>query len=62
MWFKWTRRWVKCNSFTIISIDSLLNYEDKYYLHVYLDDCAYKVVNTQAIDYLDGNLFESDEN
>ena len=45
-------------SFTIISIDSLLLYEDKYYLQVYLDYCAYKVVNTQMIDYLDENLFD----
>ena len=45
-------------SFTIISIDSLLLYEDKYYLQVYLDYCGYKIVNTQMIDYLDENLFD----
>ena len=28
-------------SFTVIYIDSLLVYENKYYLQVYLDNCAY---------------------
>ena len=32
---------VECESFTIISIDSLLVYENKYYLQVHLDSCAY---------------------
>ena len=45
-------------SFTIISINSLLLYEYKYYLQVYLDNCAYKVANTQLIDYLEENLFD----
>ena len=36
---------VECESFTIISIDSLLDYENKYYLQVYLDKCTYKIVN-----------------
>ena len=44
--------------FTVISIDSLLVYENKYYLQVYLDNCAYKFPNKQAIDYLNDNLFE----
>ena len=52
---------VECESFTIISIDPLLVYENKYYLQVYLDNCAYKIVDKQGIDYLDENLFESDE-
>ena len=34
----------------------------KYYLQVYLDNCAYKIVYTEMIDYLDGNLSKSDEN
>ena len=34
---------VECESFTIISIDSLLVYENKYYLQAYLDICAYKL-------------------
>ena len=53
---------VECESFTIVSIDSLLVYESKYYLQVYLDNCAYKIVTTQMLDYLDDNLFETDEN
>ena len=35
----------ECELFTGISIDSLLVYENKYYLEVYLDNCAYKIVN-----------------
>ena len=30
-------------SFTVVSIDSLLVYENKYYWQVYLDSCAYKI-------------------
>ena len=48
--------------FTIISIDSLLICENKYYLQVYVDNCAYKVANTEMTDYLDDNLFVSDKN
>ena len=44
--------------FTVISIDSLLVYEKKYYLEVYLDNCAYKIVNKKMTDYLDENSFE----
>ena len=36
---------IACESFTVISIDSLLVYDKKYYLQVYLDNCAYKVIN-----------------
>ena len=52
---------VVCNSFTVISIDSLLVYDNSYYLQVYLDNCAYKTVGNQMIDYLDYDLFETDE-
>ena len=45
-------------SFTVIFIDSLLVCETKYYLQVYLDNCAYKVINKQMTDYLDENIFE----
>ena len=47
-----------CESFTVISIDSLLVYKKKYYLQAYLDNCAYKIVNKQMTDYLNGNIFE----
>ena len=53
---------IECEFFTVISIDSLLVYHNKFYLQVYLDNCAYKIVNAQMIDYLDGNLLEPDEN
>ena len=49
---------IKCESFTVISIDSLLVYDKKYYLQVYLDDCADKNVNKQMADCLDKNRFE----
>ena len=35
---------VECESFTIASIDSLLVYENKYYLQVYLDNHVYEIV------------------
>ena len=43
-------------------IDSFFAYENKYNLQLYSDNCAYKIVHTQMVDYLDNNLFESDEN
>ena len=49
---------IKCESFTIISIDYLLLCENKYCLQVSLGNCAYKIANKQMIDYLDENLFE----
>ena len=48
----------ECESFTVISIDSLLVYENKYYLQVYFDNCAYKIANKQMTDYLNENLSE----
>ena len=48
---------LKCESFTEISIDPLLTYGNKYYLHVYLDNCVYKIVNKQMVDYLDEIFF-----
>ena len=53
---------VECQSFTTISIDSSLVYENKYYLLVYLDNCAYKIVEKQMLDYLDDHFFDSDQN
>ena len=48
----------ECQSFIVISIDSLLVFENKYYLQVYLDNCVYKIANKQMTYYLDDNLFE----
>ena len=42
---------VECVSFTIISFNSWLVYENKCYLQVYLDGCTYKIVDKQMIDY-----------
>ena len=49
---------IECESFTVISIDSLLAYENKYYLQVYLGNCVYKIVNKQMTDYPDENFFK----
>ena len=48
----------ECESFTVISTDSLLIYDQKYYPQIYLDNCAYKTVNKQMTGYLDENVFE----
>ena len=48
---------IECESFIVISTDLSLAYENKYYLQVYLDNCAYKIANKQMTDYLDENLF-----
>ena len=47
---------VECEYFTISSNDSLLVYENKYYLQLYLDNCANKIVNKQMTNYLDDKL------
>ena len=44
--------------FITISIDSWLVHENKYYLQVYLDNCADQIVNRQMTNYLDENSFE----
>ena len=49
---------IEYESFTVISFDSLLVYENKSYLQVYLGNCAYKIVNKQIKNYLDENVFE----
>ena len=49
---------IECKSFTVISIDSLLLYDNKYYHQVYLNNCTYKIVNKQMAHYLDENLFK----
>ena len=59
--FNWTRRCLECESVIVISIDILLVCKNKYYLQVYLDNYAYKTVSKQMIDYLDDNLFETNE-
>ena len=36
---------IECESFIVISIDSLLVYQSKYYLQVYLENCACKIID-----------------
>ena len=52
---------IECDSFTVISFNSLLVYENKYYLQVYQNNCAYKILDKRIIDYLSENLFEADQ-
>ena len=52
---------VKYEFFTVISVDSLLAYENKYYLQVFLYKCVYKVADKGIIDYFGDKLFETDE-
>ena len=47
-------------SFLLI-LDSLILYDSKYYLQVYLGNRSYKIVDNQMIDYFGDNLFESDQ-
>ena len=47
--------------FTVISIDSLLVCKKIYIVLVYLDNCAYKILDKRMIDYLGENPFETDE-
>ena len=35
----------ECNSFSVICIDSLLVYENEYYLQVYLENVPYKIID-----------------
>ena len=50
---------IEYESLTVISIDSLLVYGDKYYLQVYLDNRAYKkIANKQMADCPDDKLFK----
>ena len=50
---------IECESLTVISISSLLVYENKYYLQVYLDNYPYRIEDKQIINYLDHNRCES---
>ena len=51
-----------CRHEIYINFRGLNVYNTKYYLQVYLDNCACKILSTQVIDYLDDNVFESDQN
>ena len=47
-----------CESFRVISVNSLLLYKNKYYLQIYLDNYSYKIANKKMTDYLDDGFFE----
>ena len=42
---------MECEYFAVISINSLLVYQNKYYLQVYLDNCPYKIIDQQMVYY-----------
>ena len=48
---------IQCESFTDISIDSLLVYYKRYYLEAYLENCASKIVNKQMIHLILMKIF-----
>ena len=48
---------IECEYFPAIAIDSILIYDKKCYLQVYLEDGVYKLVNKQMINYLEKNYF-----
>ena len=48
---------IECKSFTVISVGSLLVYDNKH-LQVYLDNCTYKIENKWMTDYPDEYAFE----
>ena len=48
---------VECEPSTVISLDSLLVYEGKYCLQVYLDNSANKIVDKHMTGYLNLNIF-----
>ena len=52
---------IECEFCTVIFINSLLVYENKYYLQVYLANCTHKIVDKKMIDYLSENAFKTDE-
>ena len=49
---------IECKSFTVISINYLLVYKNKYYLEVYLDKGPYKIAIKQMTDYLDDGILQ----
>ena len=52
---------IERESFTVIPIDCLLDYDSKYFLQVHLDNCSCKIIKKQMIDYLGENPFKTDE-
>ena len=58
MWLKCARRWYlnEFESFTVISTDSLILYDSKHDIQVYLGNYAYKIAKKQMTDFLDEDL------
>ena len=47
---------IECKLFSVIFIDSLIVHGNKYYLKVYLGNCALYIGIKQMADYLDESL------
>ena len=41
---------IECESFTMVSVDSLPVYKNIYFIQLYLDNCAYKIETNQMKD------------
>ena len=52
---------IEYQPFTVISINSILVYQNKYYLQLYLNNCTNKIVDKGMIDCLGKNPFETDK-
>ena len=48
-------------TFTVIYIASFLFYENQFYLQLYEDNCANKIVDKEMIDCFDDNILETDK-
>ena len=53
---------IKCESFTVISVYSLLVNNSKYYLKVYWDSCSYKIIGKKKDRLSWYNAFNADDN
>ena len=43
---------IECEYFIVIAIDSFFVYRNKYYLQVYLDNCAYRIASKQMTEVI----------
>lgn len=52
---------IECAFFTVISIESILVYDKKCYIQLYLDNCTNKIVDKKMLHFLHDNIFKDDE-
>ena len=51
---------IACKSFQSFLLIFFIVFENKYYLQVYLDNCAYRIAKKQMTDHPDKNHFATD--